>query len=828
MKAASVYARLGWAPVPLHSAVGGVCSCSKGSDCPSAGKHPRIANWAEAATSDAATIAEWIARYPAANVGIATGAASGIWVLDVDPDNDGPATLAALVAEHGPLPVTAEQRTGSGGSHYLFSLPDFDVANSAGKLGRGLDVRGNGGQIVVAPSVSAKGPYRWVRPPWETAPAPAPAWLLELLRRRPPRAQAPERQTDGVTFPPASPQVLADVAEALAAHGPAVEGQGGDAHTWKAAAIAVNDFALSEAEAWPVLVEWNATCKPPWGEVELAAKMRGGARYASKPRGCARPQDCLAAVQLEIAAWFGKGLGVTVLVERCKPLAAACASKTEHALITNELIAATGVKARGLDLPPPDLRSDAPPGSIVLSPKVHLVADEATRVIAPSVFQRSGVLCEVGHRGEINDLKVPRIVDLMSAAAEWVRPDADGFVVSAPPTPVAEILAARRGHSGVRVLDAVTRSPVFLADGSILCEKGYSEAARVYLLPSVDVDVPDEPTRDDARRAAWALRDLLSDFHFASKADFSAWLAGLLSPLVKSATGNAPAPIVCVSASSPGAGKTLLTEVAAAIVTGQNAEVRPYNPRDPGEWGKRLTSYVRAASPISVFDNCNGSFGDADLDRLVTSSIWSDRVLGGSEAPPCAIVTTWWATGNNLEPVGDTIRRALPVRLEVDVERPDQRSGFKRPALVAYAKEHRAELLTAALTILRAYHVAGRPEQAIAPWGSFEAWSAAIRAPLVWLGLVDPHETHLRAARSASEPDNDAHDLWLSVIDGSDGSPASIVAGANAARAGEVLGVRDSITPYSLRKFVARFVDRPRSGRRIRRDGVRYYVERVA
>ncbi|EDX78986.1 Bifunctional DNA primase/polymerase, N-terminal family [Brevundimonas sp. BAL3] len=122
-----------------------------------------------------------------ANIGIATGQISGFWVLDID-GPDGAAALAALEAQHGPLPVTAEQSTGKG-RHILFAWPvageigDRTVRNSASKIGPGIDVRGDGGYIVAAPSIHPSGrPYEWApgRGPVDVGFAPAPAWLLEL------------------------------------------------------------------------------------------------------------------------------------------------------------------------------------------------------------------------------------------------------------------------------------------------------------------------------------------------------------------------------------------------------------------------------------------------------------------------------------------------------------------------------------------------------------------------------------------------------------------------------------------------------------------------
>lgn len=835
MRAAPVYAdKLDWAVVPLHSAVAGVCSCAKGADCPSAGKHPRIKDWETEATTDAAQVSEWAQRWPSGNVGVATGAPSGFWVLDID-GSRGQESLERLEAEHGELPETVTQRTGSGGTHYLFALPEGgSVGNSASKIAPGIDVRGDGGQIVVAPSVSAKGAYSWVLAPWEYEVAPAPAWLLERLRAKPAPAPTPVATTPEGEFPPATPELLTRARDALEGHGPAVEGSGGDEHTFRAAAILTHDFALTDDEAWPLLVAWNATCQPPWSTDDLAAKLANGAKYGSKARGCARAPEALAMGRALIQEWAVSGSTDAGVLVRALEHVLAIASATDWPQLERDFQASTGFKLKSLGATPPVSFATPPPGTITLTTSLAEVADQATKVLAPHVFARNGVLCEVvrAERTFLSDVVPPRVVDLLSRETKWVRHDTKGnLTATTPPDQIAQIVCARRTHEGVRVIESVTTAPVFLPDGSILQTRGYNAQARVYLEPNVAVFVDDEPTLADARAAVAKFEDLLCDFSFASPADFSAWLAGLLSPLVKAATGNAPVPLIAVSASSPGAGKTLLTNVAALIITGAGAEVRPYNPRDAGEWGKRLTAFVRGAAPISVFDNVNGSFGDEALDRLLTSATWADRILGASDAPPIPIVTTWWATGNNIEPQGDTVRRVLPVRIVVDTERPQERSGFAIKDLELHAREHRSDYLSAALTILRAYHVAGRPSADLPSWGSFAAWSSLVRGALVWAGCVDPFETQARASREWNEPDTEAHDFWLAVVQESDGSVASIVTTANQRDAQGVLGVRESITPFTLRRFIHRFVDRPRNGTRIVRDrsnnATRYYVAAI-
>ncbi|MEW2518154.1 DUF3987 domain-containing protein [Actinacidiphila alni] len=190
---AQQYAARGWRVLPLHHQVDGRCTCGNPKADPKhdyrqGGKHPVHASWQKDASADWATIADWWRARPTANIGIATGKASGIFVLDVDPDSGGLDSLTALEAAHGRLPATWRVETGSGGLHFYFAWPGFNPRNSAGKLGPGLDIRADGGQVVAPPSVSVKGPYT-VRD--DTDPAPAPEWLVEMIRPAAPRPALP-------------------------------------------------------------------------------------------------------------------------------------------------------------------------------------------------------------------------------------------------------------------------------------------------------------------------------------------------------------------------------------------------------------------------------------------------------------------------------------------------------------------------------------------------------------------------------------------------------------------------------------------------------------
>jgi hypothetical protein len=172
------YADHGWPVLPLHAPTGRGCSCSA-PQCGSPGRHPRTSRGVHDASTDTGRIRDWWSRWPQANVGVATGVASGLVVLDIDLPA-GPQSLAELEARHEALPATCEQRTGSGGRQLLFAHPGTPVGNRAGVM-PGIDVRGDGGYIVVPPSTHASGGrYQWTG---HMPPASAPGWLLALLER---------------------------------------------------------------------------------------------------------------------------------------------------------------------------------------------------------------------------------------------------------------------------------------------------------------------------------------------------------------------------------------------------------------------------------------------------------------------------------------------------------------------------------------------------------------------------------------------------------------------------------------------------------------------
>jgi hypothetical protein len=163
LKEALEYAAYGWAVFPLLPK----------------SKEPATKHGFHDASKDPKTIKGMWGVRTNLNVGLATGSTSGFWVLDVDKDKGGEETLSELENANSSLPETLVSRTGGGGKHYLFKLPDgIKVPSTIGKLGKGLDTRGEGGYIAAPPSIHPNGTlYEWEGGEISEAPQ----WLLKSI-----------------------------------------------------------------------------------------------------------------------------------------------------------------------------------------------------------------------------------------------------------------------------------------------------------------------------------------------------------------------------------------------------------------------------------------------------------------------------------------------------------------------------------------------------------------------------------------------------------------------------------------------------------------------
>jgi hypothetical protein len=487
--------------------------------------------------------------------------------------------------------------------------------------------------------------------------------------------------------------------------------------------------------------------------------------------------------------------------------------------------------------------------SITITTEEHEVNEQAVRSLAHDnmIFQRGNMLVRIVRDGSpaskgirrpftprIDPLPVPLVRERLAANATWIklRHVKDNLIEEPahPPSWCISAVHARAEWPSIRHLEAVVDYPVLRPDGTILYKSGYDPSTGLLLDAASEFPaIPERPSKSDAIAARDALLEVVADFPFERPVHQAAWLAGLFTPLARFAFIG-PAPLFLADSNTRGAGKGLLLDCISRIATGERFTIAAYT-SDEDELRKRITSLALAGDRLVLFDNLDGKFGNAVLDAALTGTNWKDRVLGVNRMAEAPLFMTWYATGNNVCIAADTARRVCHVRLESPEERPEERHDFRHHNLLAWVGDNRFGLLAAALTILRAYCAAGRPDQRLPAWGSFEGWSGLVRSAIVWIDMPDPGETRLLLQEQADlgaesmsvilaswEKLDPVHrglttaDIIQKVKDASDNSPDYVVDLRDALEA--FLGKFDArlfgnkLRSYRRRIFAGRYIDK--------------------
>lgn len=805
------------------------------------------------ATTDLDQIRAWWQRWPDANVGIATGEPSGVWVLDVD-GAEGEAALLELQANHGILPEVLEART-KRGRHLYFTL-DPRVRNSAKRLPL-LDTRSTGGYVVAPPSIHPDGDtYVWAegKGPRELKPAPAPEWLVEIFvaRKQSPRAHDPGPRD------PAPP--------------PVPSAEDAPERKWCLAALAKE---RDELERTGEGSRGSAVNKSAF---KLAGYVHSGYLHAGEIErelfeACARNGLCDKDGDGSVRALIRRGLDAGVDQPRPIPADVGARARRSPAPPRAAEPPRAAPPAAPPDEPPPPPSDDdfdgGPPSDEPDLPEIFDTTDEFTMAALadehigpdPDLFQRGGMLVQVlldkapgaGVTRDHSDAVI-RPIDtawlraLSTRRVRWMR---KRFVKGTweeirtkPPSHAIAAFAAKGEWTHVRKLEAIATAPIFRADGSICSTPGYDQESGVLYAPfEAFPTIPDRPTKRDVEDAIETLRYPISDFPFEKPHHEAGFFAAVLTPIARHAF-RGPAPLFLVDANTPGTGKGKLASLIGLIATGRPPSMKVYS-NDENEQKKLITTIALAGEQIVLFDNVEGRFGSGTLCAALTNDQWSDRVLGGSELFTGPLLTTWIATANNVQLTTDMVRRVAHIRLSTPFERPEERVGFAIPELESYVRQHRGRLTAAALTILRGWHVAGRPRAALPTWGSYEGWSGVVRQALVYAGLADPGgaRTELRAvADTGTEELTELIEALLAVqVQGAHYTAGELLTKARDTDGGRPLkdaleaGTRGrNLNSKTVGKLLGRYRDRANDGRVIRgqQDAARgqlvWWVERIA
>ncbi|TMQ13057.1 MAG: hypothetical protein E6J91_19815, partial [Deltaproteobacteria bacterium] len=389
-----------------------------------------------------------------------------------------------------------------------------------------------------------------------------------------------------------------------------------------------------------------------------------------------------------------------------------------------------------VDLPPPRPRQDPNDPR----PEILIHAEQAAVVdAAEDALRRAGGMY-------VRGLRLVRVIR-DKGSSDWLkRPDGTPVIYALSRDGLLEHLGraavwlgSRKTKKGVEIARTVPPpwAATMLLDGTIHDEPGYDPRTRVIYDPRgvTFPPVPAAPTHAQATRALADLLDPFAEFPFVGDTDRAAVAALILSVIGRAAI-DGPVPMFASQAPTPGSGKGLLVDAAATIATGRKAPLMPPTD-DEDETRKRLMAIALESPSMVVIDNVEGTLGSATLAMALTAGEIRDRRLGTNENVTASLRPVWCFTGNNVQLKGDVGRRVAPIDLDPKVEHPEDRT-FHRANLIGYVEKHRPRLAVAALTVLRAFVVAGHPDHGLTVKGSFEAWDRLVRGAVIWAGGVDP------------------------------------------------------------------------------------------
>ena len=475
----------------------------------------------------------------------------------------------------------------------------------------------------------------------------------------------------------------------------------------------------------------------------------------------------------------------------------------------------------------------------IVAGEIHRVVDAAERELAGAhrYYQRGGLIVTVStdpgtRETRIQEMTQPALVRALAGVATWERHDArsSNWVRTDPPARHAAVLFDSVAYPHLPVLNGLARQPHLRSDGSLVLVPGYDPATgRFGVFDSRAFSVPTHPGRADAKEALAQLSDLLIEFSFARENDRAAALTAILTAALRPSLPTAP--MFHVRAHMVGSGKSYLCELISAFSTPQRCTPMAF-PGEEEECRKLLLAELMRAPAVIQFDNLTSDLvAHKSLCTALTSEHMSGRILGVSKTASVSTRTLFLSSGNNVGPVQDMVRRCITINLSPQCEVPAART-FARPDLVREVIRERGRYVSAALTLVRAWIAAGRPNQPCRALAGYGDWSDLCRQPLLWLGGADPTESVFEAM--AEDPDRDLLlrllDAWMLVF----GRTAAMVRDAMRRSSSpshpehaelrdvllEIAGERGEVNPRKLGWWIRRHSGRIVEGRRIvRTDG---------
>ena len=384
-------------------------------------------------------------------------------------------------------------------------------------------------------------------------------------------------------------------------------------------------------------------------------------------------------------------------------------------------------------------------------PTIRVIAGEIEQIVSRieielastgKHYQRGGCIAIIvtdPKTGSINvqTLSVPALTRVASTLAIWERFDkrTGAWYPTDPPERHIKILSDAQNYAHLPYLKGIARQPYLRADGSLVNVAGYDAQTHMFgVFNPYDYNIPKTPTRADAEKALNKLKSLLSEFDFKHEHNRSAALSGILTATIR--TSLKVAPMFHADAHSIGSGKSYVCQILSLFATPASSTPHTF-PSDDEEMKKLLFAEFMTAPAVIFFDNLTIDLMPyPSLMTALTEAYVNGRILGHSKTQEASTNALFLSSGNNVQPVRDATRRVITITLDPQCETPATRQFKNNP--VDDVTQNRGVYISAALTIIRAWIVAGRPITPVKPLNSYGEWSSLCRQPLLWLELEDP------------------------------------------------------------------------------------------
>jgi len=271
----------------------------------------------------------------------------------------------------------------------------------------------------------------------------------------------------------------------------------------------------------------------------------------------------------------------------------------------------------------------------------------------------------------VKELSQPALLSALSSAATWERYDSrsEDWATIDPPQKIVSVVYDATDYRHLAPLNGLSHQPYLRPDGTFAKDAGYDRQSGMFgIFDAKRFHIPDNPTREDAKKALGGIEYLLSEFSFAKDTDRAAALSAILTASIRASLPLAP--MFHAKAPQIGSGKSFLCQLITAFASPKYGAPTSF-PHDDEECRKLLLAELLRAPAVLEFDNLTSDIiPHKSLCTALTSEYLTGRILGLSKTTTVGTRTLFLSSGNNVSPVADMARRCLTITLDTKCETP--------------------------------------------------------------------------------------------------------------------------------------------------------------